>query len=197
MAEKLYFSVYLSRVFSGQISSFFITSNELCVIGLTSSPSRIFIQRFVPIDLCLRYSSLVDFWCVDYLEYFSNVRFELNYRFRALLHLGFYLVYSIHLNSTKQFVVPSIMSNFPSADWLEREILDLYGVFFIGNQNMRRLLTDYGFSGYPFRKDFPLCGYTEIRYDDEQTGLVIESISLTQNFRSFSQRNISWSLIFF
>ena len=81
--------------------------------------------------------------------------------------------------------VPSIISVFRGADWFERETYDLYGVLFTGHPDMRRLLTDYGFEGHPLRKDFPLTGFVEVRYDDEQKRVVYDKVRLAQEFRSF------------
>jgi len=81
--------------------------------------------------------------------------------------------------------VPSIIGVFPGADWFERETYDLYGVPFTGHPDMRRILTDYGFEGHPLRKDFPLTGFVEVRYDDEQKRVVYEPVRLTQEFRTF------------
>ena len=81
--------------------------------------------------------------------------------------------------------VPSVTSVFPNADWYERECFDMYGVPFTGHPDMRRILTDYGFSGYPLRKDFPMTGYVEVRYDEELRRVVYEPVKLPQEFRSF------------
>lgn len=81
--------------------------------------------------------------------------------------------------------VPSAVSLFPAANWYEREAYDMYGIVFSGHPDLRRLLTDYGFQGYPLRKDFPLSGYVEVRYDDAQKRVVYEPVKLTQEFRSF------------
>ncbi len=81
--------------------------------------------------------------------------------------------------------VPSIIGVFPGANWFERETYDLYGVLFTGHPDMRRLLTDYGFEGHPLRKDFPLTGFVEVRYDDEQKRVVYEPVRLAQEFRNF------------
>jgi NADH-quinone oxidoreductase subunit C len=81
--------------------------------------------------------------------------------------------------------VPSIIDVYPGANWFERETYDLYGVLFTGHPDMRRLLTDYGFEGHPLRKDFPLTGFVEVRYDDEQKRVVYEPVKLTQEFRNF------------
>jgi NADH-quinone oxidoreductase subunit C len=81
--------------------------------------------------------------------------------------------------------VPSLIGVFRGADWFERETYDLYGVLFTGHPDMRRILTDYGFEGHPLRKDFPLTGFVEVRYDDEQKRVVYDKVRLTQEFRSF------------
>jgi NADH-quinone oxidoreductase subunit C len=81
--------------------------------------------------------------------------------------------------------VPSVVDVFPTANWYEREAYDMYGILFSGHPDLRRLLTDYGFQGFPLRKDFPLTGYVEVRYDDDQKRVVYEPVKLTQEFRSF------------
>nr|YP_009128332.1 NADH dehydrogenase subunit 9 [Sargassum thunbergii]AJP09384.1 NADH dehydrogenase subunit 9 [Sargassum thunbergii] len=88
--------------------------------------------------------------------------------------------------------LPSIVEIYPSANWWEREVWDLLGVFFSGHPDLRRILTDYGFEGHPLRKDFPLSGYFELRYDEDQRVVVCEPIELTQEFRSFDF-HIPWS----
>ena len=79
----------------------------------------------------------------------------------------------------------SLNSLFPSANWLERETWDMFGVFFKNHPDLRRILTDYGFEGFPLRKDFPLSGYTEVRYDDEKKRVVLEPLQITQEYRYF------------
>jgi NADH-quinone oxidoreductase subunit C len=91
----------------------------------------------------------------------------------------------VKLTTDEHTPVPSAISVFPFANWLEREAYDMYGILFSGHPDLRRILTDYGFQGYPLRKDFPLTGYVETRYDDEQKRVVYEPVKLTQDFRSF------------
>jgi NADH-quinone oxidoreductase subunit C len=91
----------------------------------------------------------------------------------------------VKLVTDEETPVPSITGVFPGADWFEREAYDMYGILFSGHHDLRRLLTDYGFEGHPLRKDFPLTGYHEVRYDDEQKRVVYEPVRLAQEFRSF------------
>jgi NADH dehydrogenase (ubiquinone) Fe-S protein 3 len=92
--------------------------------------------------------------------------------------------------------VPSITSLYDGANWYEREVYDLFGVFFIGHPDLRRIMTDYGFDGHPLRKDFPLTGYTEIRYDEEKKRIVVEPLELTQAFRNFEGGTAAWEVFF-
>ena len=91
----------------------------------------------------------------------------------------------VRVTTDEEQPVPSVTDIFPVAGWLEREIFDLYGVLFDGNPDLRRILTDYGFRGHPFRKDFPLTGYVELRYSEEQKRVVYEPVTLSQDFRDF------------
>ena len=91
----------------------------------------------------------------------------------------------VKLETDEVTPVPSALPVFPAANWYEREAYDMYGILFSGHPDLRRLLTDYGFEGYPLRKDFPLTGYKEVRYDDEQKRVVYEPVRLTQDFRQF------------
>lgn len=91
--------------------------------------------------------------------------------------------------------VPSLCGLYDGANWYEREVYDLFGVFFVGHPDLRRIMTDYGFDGHPLRKDFPLTGYTEIRYDEEQKRIVVEPLELTQAFRNFEGGSSAWEQV--
>jgi NADH:ubiquinone oxidoreductase subunit C len=99
------------------------------------------------------------------------------------------LRFKIFINEITNIV--SLTSIFINSSWWEREIWDLYGIFFENHNDLRRILTDYGFEGHPMRKDFPLCGFTEVRYNESKKRIVSENVQLTQEFRVFSF-NISW-----
>lgn len=128
----------------------------------------------------LQFKQLIDICGVDYPE--RHERFEVVYH---LLSLKNNLRIRIKLNASEETLVPSICSIYSAANWYEREIWDLYGVKFEGHPDLRRLLTDYGFEGHPMRKDFPLTGHVEVRYDDELKRVVYEKVNLPQEFRTF------------
>src|SRR4051812_6676999 len=126
------------------------------------------------------YQQLMEIAGVDYPE--RAERFEVDYH---LLSLTRNHRIRVKLSTDEDTPVPSITSLWPVAGWLEREVFDLYGVVFDGNDDLRRILTDYGFRGHPFRKDFPLTGYVELRYSEEQKRVVYEPVRLPQDFRTF------------
>jgi NADH-quinone oxidoreductase subunit C len=128
---------------------------------------------------CL-FQMLIDISGVDYPE--REERFEVVYN---LLSLKQNQRIRVKVSTTEEIPVPSIADVFPAAAWYERECWDMYGVFFSDHPDLRRMLTDYGFDGHPLRKDFPLTGYVEVRYDDEQRRVVYEPVKLRQDFRSF------------
>jgi NADH-quinone oxidoreductase subunit C len=126
------------------------------------------------------YQQLMEIAGVDYPERVE--RFEVVYH---LLSLTKNHRIRVRVSTDEDMPVPSVTSLWPVAGWLEREVFDLYGVIFDGNDDLRRILTDYGFRGFPFRKDFPLSGYVELRYSEEQKRVVYEPVRLAQDFRPF------------
>ena len=131
-------------------------------------------------DARCQFEQLMDIAGVDYPE--RAQRFEVVYH---LLSPRLNQRLRVRIAADEATQVPSAIPVFPNADWYEREAYDMYGILFSGHPDLRRLLTDYGFQGHPLRKDFPLTGYVEVRYDDEKKRVVYEPVKLTQDFRSF------------
>jgi len=140
------------------------------------------------IDICLflktnndtKFRQLIDITVVDYPE--RNQRFDVVYLFLSHeFNQRLILKYPISDNE----VIPSLTSIFPSSNWMEREVFDMYGVSFKDHPDLRRILTDYGFEGHPLRKDFPLTGHTEVRYSEDEKKVISEPVKLEQNFRNF------------
>lgn len=127
-----------------------------------------------------RFTQLIDLCGVDYPERVE--RFEVVYH---LLSMRDNMRVRVKLRCGEKDLVPSAISVYPAANWFEREVFDMYGVLFADHPDLRRILTDYTFSGYPLRKDFPLTGFTELRYDEAQKRTVYEPVTLTQDFRNF------------
>jgi len=130
-------------------------------------------------DVNCQFKQLMDICGVDHPE--REERFEVVYNMLSLTH-NFRIRVKV---TTAGDPVPSVTSVFSTASWFERECWDMFGVAFEGHPDLRRLLTDYGFEGHPLRKDFPLTGFVEIRYDDEKKRVVYEPVKLTQDFRTF------------
>jgi len=127
-----------------------------------------------------RFKQLIDITAVDYPK--KAKRFKLVY---LLLSHENNLRILININIDEKTQVPSITKIFPSANWMEREVFDMYGVSFKDHPDLRRILTDYGFKGYPLRKDFPLTGHTEVRYSEEHKKVIYEPVKLDQEYRHF------------
>ncbi len=127
-----------------------------------------------------RFSTLVDITAVDWPA--RKARFDVVYHF-----LSMYRNHRIRLKAAvrEDQIVPSIIDIHPSANWFEREVFDMFGILFSGHPDLRRILTDYGFRGYPLRKDFPTTGYTEVRYDEALKRVVYEPVQLVQEYRQF------------
>src|SRR6478736_1319363 len=128
----------------------------------------------------LEYQQLMEIAGVDYPE--RAERFDVNY---CLLSLTKNRRIKVKVMTDEATPVPTVTGLWPVAGWLEREVFDMYGVAFSGNADLRRILTDYGFEGYPFRKDFPLTGHVELRYSEAEKRVIYEPVALPQDFRSF------------
>ncbi|MCP3389350.1 NADH-quinone oxidoreductase subunit C [Bradyrhizobium sp. CCGB12] len=138
------------------------------------------VVKYLRDDPNCRFVNITDVTAVDYPS--REKRFDVIYHFLSPT-LNTRIRLRVAADETTQ--VPSLIDEFPGADWFEREAYDLYGVFFVGHPDMRRLLTDYGFEGHPLRKDFPTTGFVEVRYDDQEKRVVYEPVRLNQEFRKF------------
>jgi len=138
------------------------------------------VVRFLRDDAACRFVNLTDITAVDYPG--RAKRFDIIYH---LLSPTLNTRIRLRAEAGEETQVPSIIGVFPGADWFEREAYDLYGVIFTGHPDMRRILTDYGFDGHPLRKDFPLTGFVEVRYDDQEKRVLYEPVRLNQEFRNF------------
>jgi NADH-quinone oxidoreductase subunit C len=135
---------------------------------------------FLRDDAKCRFVSIIDVSGADYP--YRAQRFDVVYH---LLSPTRNLRIRLKVHADEETVVPSVTGVWPGADWFERETYDLYGVLFSGHPDLRRILTDYGFEGHPLRKDFPLTGFVEVRYDDEAKRVIYEPVELKQEFRNF------------
>lgn len=135
---------------------------------------------FLKDDSLCKFASLIDICGADYPE--RGRRFDIVYHMLSMPHN-----HRVRVKITTDEVTPvrSLVSLFPNADWYEREAFDMYGIVFDQHPDLRRILTDYGFEGYPLRKDFPLSGFVEVRYDEERKSVVYEPVNLPQEYRSF------------
>jgi NADH dehydrogenase (ubiquinone) Fe-S protein 3 len=141
---------------------------------------------FLKMHTSFLFSQLVDLTAIDLLSK-NPSRFQLVYNLLSIIYSSrLVLVTTVESKpKTQLFYIDSVTDLFSSANWLEREVWDMFGVFFRFHPDLRRILTDYGFDGFPLRKDFPLSGYVELRYDDNKKIIVYESLELSQDFRVF------------
>ena len=171
--EKLINSELSSKVKSSKIEN-----NELLVE--TEEAELLDVVQFLKSHEKCKFRQLIDIAGVDYPE--NEKRFELIYLFLSHEHnLRIKLLIKFQINQT----IVSLTKIFPSANWMEREVFDMYGVKFKNHPDLRRILTDYGFKGHPLRKDFPLTGFNEVRYSEKEKKVVYEPVKLEQNYRNF------------
>jgi len=138
------------------------------------------VNIFIKTDKDTKFRQLIDITAVDYpeeLQRFKMIYLLLSHEFNQRIILSYYI--------NENEVINSLTSIFPSANWMEREVFDMYGVNFKDHPDLRRILTDYGFEGHPLRKDFPLTGHMEVRYSEEQKKVINETVKLEQNYRNF------------
>lgn len=145
---------------------------------------------FLKYHTAAEYTQISDITAVDYPT--KDQRFEVVYNMLSIRHNSRLRVKTYADEATP---VPSLCDLYDGANWYEREVYDLFGVFFVGHPDLRRIMTDYGFDGHPLRKDFPMTGYTEIRYDEEKKRIVVEPLEMTQAFRNFRGGSTAWESV--
>jgi NADH-quinone oxidoreductase subunit C len=146
----------------------------------TSENDLLQIIQFLKSNDTCKFRQLIDIAGVDYPE--NEKRFELIYLFLSHeKNLRIKLLIKFDINQ----IIPSITKIFPSANWMEREVFDMYGIKFKNHPDLRRILTDYNFKGHPLRKDFPLTGFNEVRYSEKEKKVIYEPVKLEQNYRNF------------
>jgi len=163
---------------AGSVLGYRLAHGELTVDAVARDIVKV--MTFMRDDPRCQFHCIIDVTAVDWPG--RERRFDLVYH---LLSPKFNRRIRVKAEVGENEPAPSITGVFPGADWFERETYDLYGVPFVGHPDLRRLLTDYGFEGHPLRKDFPLTGFVEVRYDDEQKRVVYEPVRLNQEFRTF------------
>ena len=169
---------YIALNLKGYLVSREWQKDELCLN--VQREDICYVLKFLRDDARCRFTQLMNVTAVDYPDH--TERFSIVYNLLSLTNND-----RIRLKTTasETDIVPSATSVFSSAGWMEREVFDLFGVAFANHADLRRILTDYGFDGHPLRKDFPLTGYVELRYSEEDKRVVYEPVELTQDFRSF------------
>ena len=172
-AEKL-----INAELSSKISGSEVKFEEL--LFKTSSGDITEVLKFLKLDNRFKFKQLIDIAAIDYPN--DEKRFELVY---LLLSIENNLRVKISIKFETNEKIPSISKIFPSANWMEIEIFDMYGIKFIDHPDLRRILTDYNFKGHPLRKDFPLTGFNEVRYSEKEKKVIYEPVKLEQNYRNF------------
>lgn len=169
---------YIADALSNEVVAVEFAKDELVLRVKRDTVAKT--MTFLRDDVNCQFRLMIDLCGVDYPD--DAERFEVVYNLLSLTHNA---RVRIKVRTNDGEPVPSIAAVFSTAGWFERECWDLLGIYFDGNPDLRRLLTDYGFEGHPLRKDFPLTGYVEVRYDDDQKRVVYEPVKLQQEFRSF------------
>lgn len=167
------------------VQQFTVWKDELTVY--TPPAGVIPVMSFLKNHTSAEYTQISDITGVDFPT--RDQRFEVVYN---LLSVRYNSRIRVKTYADEATPVPSVTGLFEGALWYEREVYDMFGVFFSGHPDLRRIMTDYGFDGHPLRKDFPLTGYTELRYDEEKKRIVIEPLELTQAFRNFESGSTAW-----
>lgn len=186
LADGLHnYGQYVMSCLPKYVQQFTVWKDELSICIPPSGVIPVF--SFLKNHTAAEFTQLSDITAVDYPT--KDQRFEVVYNLLSIRHNSRIRVKTYADEATP---VPSLTGLYEGALWYEREVWDMFGVFFSGHPDLRRIMTDYGFDGHPLRKDFPLTGYTELRYDEEKKRIVIEPLELTQAFRNFEGGTTAW-----
>ena len=172
----------LEKILNSELNTKIISSNikHNQIYLKIEEKNLIEVILFLKTNSKTKFKQLIDITAVDYPE--NDIRFKLIY---LLLSHEFNQRIIIETDVKEKEVVVSLTSIFPSANWMEREVFDMYGIEFKDHPDLRRILTDYGFKGHPLRKDFPLTGFNEVRYSEKEKKVIYEPVKLEQNYRNF------------
>src|ERR1700719_1536758 len=168
----------IADALAGAVTGRKVAHGELTLTAVAADIVKV--ATFLRDDERCRFISIIDITAIDWPS--RERRFDVVYHFLSPTRNA---RIRVKVETDEATPVPSIIDVFPGANWFERETYDLYGVLFTGHPDMRRLLTDYGFQGHPLRKDFPLTGFVEVRYDDQEKRVLYEKVRLAQEFRNF------------
>ncbi len=171
-------SAYLGEKLGARLESAVVAYGELTLI--VAAGNIVDVLNFLKNDVQCQFISFIDICGVDYPS--REKRFDVVYHLMSPRQNH---RIRVKVEADEDTLVPSATAVYPGADWFEREAYDLYGILFSGHPDLRRILTDYGFEGHPLRKDFPLTGFVEVRYDDEAKRVLYEPVELKQEFRNF------------
>lgn len=169
---------HIEESLKGAVESYDFIRGELVIVAQADKIQQVL--QFLRDDKECAFDTLIDVCGVDYPD--REKRFDVVY---MLLSTSQNQRIRVKVRTAEEDSVPSVTSIFSTAGWLEREVWDMYGVYFDGHTDLRRILTDYGFEGHPQRKDFPLTGYVELRYDEEQSRVMYQPVELVQDYRVF------------
>ena len=169
---------YISSTLSQDVLAAEVLKGELIITVRLAAVQKV--MTFLRDDAQCLFKQCMDLCGVDYPEH--EQRFQVVYNLLSLKHNQ---RIRVKVNTDAETAVPTVTGVYSSAGWFEREAWDMYGIKFADHPDLRRILTDYGFKGHPLRKDFPVTGYVEVRYDDDQKRVVYDPVKLTQDFRNF------------
>ncbi len=187
------YTLLLSNILSLNLKKFLNSSIFCSQTSITLNIKKEYLDHvliFLKNSNFFYFKSLVDIFAMDLLGRSTNYRFSTYY----VLYSRFSgITLTLRINSNAQDILNTAVLHFNSASWLEREVFDMYGIFFYKNNDMRRILSDYGFEGYPLRKDFPLTGFFEVQYSEEEKVVISQSTRVTQALRLFHYSSV-WDL---